>query len=129
VVGARSLQDSDADRVALEPGAEPARDGGPARDVKLARTGIGVLLAGAIAVRTWLMLDYGPAFLGFGDSHEYVTAATLGVFHDVQKPAGYPIFRPRSPTTTRAGAATRAPPPPPARSTSTRAARACRGSC
>jgi hypothetical protein len=38
------------------------------------------------------MLGYGPAFVGFGDSHEYVTAAVLGVFHDVQKPAGYPIF-------------------------------------
>ncbi|MGO9319690.1 MAG: glycosyltransferase family 39 protein [Solirubrobacteraceae bacterium] len=58
----------------------------------MALAGIGVLAAGAIAVRAWLMLDYGPAFLGFGDSHEYVTAATLGVFHDVQKPAGYPIF-------------------------------------
>jgi hypothetical protein len=51
-----------------------------------------VLLAGAVAVRVWLMLGYGPAFVGFGDSHEYVTAALLGVFHDVQKPAGYPIF-------------------------------------
>jgi len=51
-----------------------------------------VLLAGAIALRVWLMLDYGPAFVGFGDSHEYVTAATLGIFHDVQKPAGYPLF-------------------------------------
>ncbi|HLM85378.1 MAG TPA: glycosyltransferase family 39 protein [Solirubrobacteraceae bacterium] len=47
---------------------------------------------GAIALRAWLMLDYGPAFAGFGDSHEYVTAALVGVFHDVQKPAGYPIF-------------------------------------
>jgi len=53
---------------------------------------LAVLLAGAIALRVWLMLDYGPAFVGFGDSHEYVTAAMLGVFHDVQKPAGYPIF-------------------------------------
>ncbi len=50
------------------------------------------LLAGAVSVRVWLMLAYGPAFLGFGDSHEYVTAAAVGVFHDVQKPAGYPIF-------------------------------------
>ena len=38
------------------------------------------------------MLAYGPAFLGFGDSHEYVTAAAGGVFGDAQKPAGYPIF-------------------------------------
>ncbi|MGD0454889.1 MAG: glycosyltransferase family 39 protein [Solirubrobacteraceae bacterium] len=62
------------------------------RDAKVAFAGIGVLVAGAIAVRAWLMLDYGPAFLGFGDSHEYVAAAALGLFHDVQKPAGYPIF-------------------------------------
>jgi hypothetical protein len=53
---------------------------------------LAVLLAGALAVRLWLMVDYGPAFLGFGDSHEYVVSAAVGVFHDVQKPAGYPIF-------------------------------------
>jgi hypothetical protein len=53
---------------------------------------LAVLLAGALAVRLWLLVAYGPAFVGFGDSHEYVTAATVGVFHDVQKPAGYPIF-------------------------------------
>jgi hypothetical protein len=49
-------------------------------------------MAGAIAVRVWLMLAYSPAFLGFGDSHEYVDAASTGVFSDAQKPAGYPIF-------------------------------------
>jgi hypothetical protein len=38
------------------------------------------------------MASYAPAFLGFGDSHEYVTAAASGVFADVQKPAGYPVF-------------------------------------
>lgn len=57
-----------------------------------ALVGITVLVAGAIAVRAWLMLSYSPAFVGFGDSHEYVTAAAIGVFHDLQKPAGYPIF-------------------------------------
>jgi hypothetical protein len=51
-----------------------------------------LLLAAAVAVRAWLMIGYGPGFLGFGDSHEYVVAADVGVFHDVQKPAGYPIF-------------------------------------
>jgi hypothetical protein len=50
------------------------------------------LVAGALALRLWLMLFYGPAFLGFGDSHEYVVSAAVGVFHDVQKPAGYPIL-------------------------------------
>ncbi len=54
--------------------------------------GLAALVAGAIAVRAWLLVGYGPAFVGFGDSHEYVVAARLGVFHDVQKPAGYPIF-------------------------------------
>ncbi len=62
------------------------------RDQKLALVGIGTLVAGAIVVRAWLMLGYGPAFVGFGDSHEYVRAATNGVFGDPQKPAGYPIF-------------------------------------
>jgi len=50
------------------------------------------LVAAAVAVRLWLVLAYGPAFLGFGDSHEYVDAAAHGVFSDPQKPAGYPIF-------------------------------------
>jgi hypothetical protein len=53
---------------------------------------LGALLVAAAAVRVWLLVAYGPAFLGFGDSHEYVTAAASGVFHDLQKPAGYPIF-------------------------------------
>jgi hypothetical protein len=38
------------------------------------------------------MVCYRPAFLGFGDSHEYVLAAALNVFRDVQHPAGYPLF-------------------------------------
>lgn len=54
--------------------------------------GIAALLIAAIAVRAWLMLDYGAAFVGFGDSHEYLSAAMHGVFGDPQKPAGYPIF-------------------------------------
>lgn len=53
---------------------------------------LAALVIGAIAVRVWLMLAYSPAFLGFGDSHEYVDAAANGVFSDPQKPAGYPIF-------------------------------------
>lgn len=56
------------------------------------RLALAVLLAAAIALRVWLMVAYPPAFVGFPDSHEYVTAALVGVFHDVQKPAGYPIF-------------------------------------
>ncbi|HEV2974221.1 MAG TPA: hypothetical protein VGX69_04405 [Solirubrobacteraceae bacterium] len=62
------------------------------RGTRIAAVGLATLVAGAIAVRVWLIVGYGPAFVGFGDSHEYITAARLGVFHDVQKPAGYPIF-------------------------------------
>jgi hypothetical protein len=62
------------------------------RGSRVALAGIALLVAGAVAVRVWLMAAYGPAFLGFGDSHEYVTAAATGVFRDVQKPAGYPIL-------------------------------------
>ena len=62
------------------------------RDAKLAAVGITVLTAGAIAVRAWFMVSYRPAFLGFGDSHEYVLAATSNIFRDVQHPAGYPLF-------------------------------------
>lgn len=62
------------------------------RDARLALAGMLALLAGAIALRVWLMVAYGPAFVGFGDSHEYVSAAARGVFSDPQKPAGYPVF-------------------------------------
>jgi Dolichyl-phosphate-mannose-protein mannosyltransferase len=58
----------------------------------VALAGITVLVAGAVAVRAWFLLSYRPAFLGFGDSHEYVLAAALGAFRDVQHPAGYPLF-------------------------------------
>jgi hypothetical protein len=62
------------------------------RDERIALAGLAILLAGAVAVRAWLMVAYRPAFLGFGDSHEYVFAATQNVFADVQHPAGYPLF-------------------------------------
>jgi hypothetical protein len=51
-----------------------------------------LLVLAGVAVRVWLAVAYGPAFAGFGDEHEYVTAAAHGVFGDPQKPAGYPIF-------------------------------------
>jgi hypothetical protein len=53
---------------------------------------LGALLLAGVGVRLWLAVAYGPALTGFGDEHEYVTAAAHGVFVDVQKPAGYPIF-------------------------------------
>jgi hypothetical protein len=62
------------------------------RGERIAWVALAALVVGAIAVRIGLMLAYGPAFLGFGDSHEYVSAAANGVFSDPQKPAGYPIF-------------------------------------
>jgi hypothetical protein len=57
-----------------------------------------VLLAGAIAVRAWLILGYGQAFLGFPDSGLYVSSAEKALFGPTphvaiyQKPVGYPIF-------------------------------------
>jgi len=62
------------------------------RDEKTALIGVAALLAGAIAVRAWLMIAYGPAFVGFADSHDYLHAAAHGVFLGVEKPAGYPVF-------------------------------------
>lgn len=58
----------------------------------MALVGLAALLALAIAVRVWFMSGYRPAFLGFPDSHEYVSAATLNIFRDAQHPAGYPLF-------------------------------------
>ncbi len=62
------------------------------RAERVALACLAALVAAAVAVRLWLLLGYGAAFLGFGDSHEYVDAAAHGVFSDPQKPAGYPIF-------------------------------------
>lgn len=62
------------------------------RGERVALAALALLLTAAAGVRVWLLLDYGQAFLGFGDSHEYLSAASLGVFSDPQKPAGYPIF-------------------------------------
>lgn len=62
------------------------------RTTRATLVSLAMLIAGAIAVRVWLMVSYGPAFLGFGDSHEYVTSASQGVFSGVEVPAGYPIF-------------------------------------
>ena len=61
-------------------------------DARAALVGLVVLLAAALAVRAWLVVGYPPAFVGFPDSHEYVLAAALNVFRDVQHPAGYPLF-------------------------------------
>jgi Dolichyl-phosphate-mannose-protein mannosyltransferase len=62
------------------------------RGGRIAFAGISLLLAAGIVLRVWFMLGYRPAFLGFPDSHEYVSAATLNIFRDAQHPAGYPLF-------------------------------------
>jgi Dolichyl-phosphate-mannose-protein mannosyltransferase len=62
------------------------------RDAKVALVGIAILGAGAVAVRTWLMVSYHPAFLGYPDSSQYALAATRNIFRDAQRPAGYPFF-------------------------------------
>jgi hypothetical protein len=54
--------------------------------------GLAALLAGAVAVRVWLMVSYPPAFLGFPDSSQYALAAAQNIFRDAQRPAGYPFF-------------------------------------
>jgi hypothetical protein len=57
-----------------------------------------VLIAGAIAVRAWLIVGYSQAFLGFSDSGLYVLTAENELFAGPghyaldQKPVGYPIF-------------------------------------
>jgi hypothetical protein len=62
------------------------------RDGRIALGGLAVLLAGAVCVRVWLMIDYRPAFLGFPDSGAYALAAAENIFRDTQRPAGYPFF-------------------------------------
>ena len=53
---------------------------------------LGVLTLGALVVRAWFVYSYRPAFLGFGDSYEYLLAAARNIFRDTQRPAGYPFF-------------------------------------
>jgi hypothetical protein len=68
------------------------------RSQKIALGGMTVLIAGAIAVRAWLMVGYGQAFLGFPDSGLYVSSAEKALFGSpsyaaiYQKPVGYPFF-------------------------------------
>jgi hypothetical protein len=54
--------------------------------------GIATLLAGAVGVRMWLMLSYGPGFLGYPDSGEYAWHVLKGSFDDIQHPGGYSLF-------------------------------------
>jgi hypothetical protein len=62
------------------------------RDARIGLVGIAILTVGAIGVRVWLMLAYGPGFLSFPDSGEYALDANLNIFRDPQRPAGYPFL-------------------------------------
>lgn len=53
---------------------------------------LAALSAAAVGLRLWLMVGYGPAFLGFPDSAQYAAAAAHDIFRDTQHPAGYPFF-------------------------------------
>jgi hypothetical protein len=50
-----------------------------------------VLLAAGIALRVCFALAKGPAFIGFGDSTEYIVNAQGGAFDVGTHPAGYPV--------------------------------------
>jgi hypothetical protein len=62
------------------------------RDARIGLVGMAVLIVGAIGVRAWLMLAYGPGFLSFPDSGQYALDANLNIFRDPQRPAGYPFL-------------------------------------
>jgi hypothetical protein len=68
------------------------------RSQRLALGGMTALITGAIAVRAWLIVGYGQAFLGFPDSGAYVSSALNSLFGSATdlelptKPVGYPIF-------------------------------------
>ncbi len=50
-----------------------------------------VFLAGA-GIRLWYMVEWRPAFLGYGDSPAYVSAAVGGFDYDSSRPGGYALF-------------------------------------
>ncbi len=62
------------------------------RGEQLTLAALAALSTVAIGLRLWLMIGYGPAFLGFPDSAQYAAAAARDIFRDTQHPAGYPFF-------------------------------------
>ncbi len=50
------------------------------------------MLALGIVLRVWITLTWKPAFVGYYDAAAYARAARDGVFTDLFRPAGYPIF-------------------------------------
>ena len=55
-----------------------------------------VVLAGMVALgvvlRVWITVTWKPAFVGYYDAGAYARAARDGVFTDMFRPAGYPVF-------------------------------------
>jgi hypothetical protein len=62
------------------------------REERITFGALALMTLGAIAVRASFVLSYRPAFLGFGDSYEYLLSAARNIFRDPQRPAGYPFF-------------------------------------
>src|SRR4051794_39614720 len=50
------------------------------------------MLALGIVLRIWITATWKPAFVGYYDAAAYARAARDGVFTDLFRPAGYPIF-------------------------------------
>jgi Dolichyl-phosphate-mannose-protein mannosyltransferase len=50
------------------------------------------LLAVGVVLRVWITLTWKPAFVGYYDAAAYARAARDGVFTDLFRPAGYPVF-------------------------------------
>jgi 4-amino-4-deoxy-L-arabinose transferase-like glycosyltransferase len=51
-----------------------------------------VLLVLAILLRTWFVLSYRPAFVGYPDARAYLVAAHEALYFNQFKPVGYPLF-------------------------------------
>src|SRR3954447_2787416 len=50
------------------------------------------MLALGVVLRLWITLTWKPAFVGYYDAAAYARAARDGVFTDLFRPAGYPVF-------------------------------------
>jgi hypothetical protein len=62
------------------------------RDERLVAIALGTLLVAGLAVRLVLVAARGPAFLGFGDSVAYLSAAQGDLFGPPGHPMGYHLF-------------------------------------
>ena len=54
---------------------------------------LAALIAAGAALRLWLMVEWRPGFLGFPDTHGYLSnSVPEGYFADGLRPIGYPLF-------------------------------------